>query len=294
MTLHLEPQENMRERDYQRCCSPLSSPPVHSVSISQYQKKQYNGLVNTKHVVYHGINHNEYPMINKANKENYLFSIGRLTLDKGQDKAIEIAKKTGSKLIVAGCVQNKVEDKEFFQELKKSVDLIVEPGQYSAYENKNYSDKVIKPLVRSDKQIIYIGELSCEHKKQWFAYARATLFPIQWGEPFGLVTIESMACGTPVIALNRGAVPEIILDKKTGFVVDCEKDMAGSVKHIDTIDPAQCRKHVLDNFSITRMAENYSEVYRQILSNYLPSRNNSAILGKSIPIPFKTPAVVPV
>jgi glycosyltransferase involved in cell wall biosynthesis len=292
MTLHLEPQDNMLEESYQRCCSPISSPLVHCVSISQYQKKQYQGLVSTKNVVYHGIEPGEYPAKDKSDKENYLFTISRITRNKGQDKAIEIAKKTGSKLIIAGCVQNKTEDKEFFANLKKSIDLVVEPGEYCE-NNNNYYEKVIKPLVNCDKQIIYIGEISCEQKKQWFAYARATLFPIQWGEPFGLVMIESMACGTPVIALNKGSVPEIIINKKTGFVIDTEDEMAEAVKRIDSIDPRQCRQHVQDNFSITRMANNYCAFYRQVINSYKPIKNTGDLLGKNKSAPVKNTVIVP-
>lgn len=293
MTLHLEPQKHMQEKDYQRCCGPLSTPLVYCAPISQYQKKQYHGLVNTIKVVYHGIELSEYPIKEKNDKANYLFTIGRITKDKGQDKAIEIAKKTGSKLIIAGCLQNKVKDKAFFANLKKSIDLIVEPGQYSTNDNNNYHEKVMKPLLDSDKQIIYIGEISCEHKKLWFAHARATLFPIQWGEPFGLVMIESMACGTPVIALNKGSVPEIIADRKTGFVVNTENDMAEAVKRIDSIDPSHCRQHVQNNFSIKRMAEGYSEIYHQVINNHEPLTNSCTLLSRSAPVPIKNTVVVP-
>ena len=293
MTLHIEARDNMLEADYQRCLGPLSSPLIHCVSISRYQQKQYRGLVNTKNVVYHGIELNDYPVKKKPNKESYLFTIGRITNDKGQDKAIEVAKKTGSKLIIAGCVQNKTKDKEFFADLKKSIDLIVEPEDYSVNDNNNYYEKVIKPLLDSDKQIIYVGEISCEHKKQWFAHARATLFPIQWGEPFGLVMIESMACGTPVIAFNKGAVPEIIADGETGFVVDSESDMVEAVKHIDSIDPRQCRQHVQDNFSITRMADGYGAFYHQVISSYEPSKKSCSLLSRSLPIPIKNTAIAP-
>ena len=293
MTLHLEPQDNMLEEAYQRWCSPLSSPLVYCASISEYQKKQYDGLVNIESVVYNGIKLNEYSAIEKPNKENYLFTIGRITSDKGQDKAIEIAKKTGSKLIIAGCVQNKIKDKEFFAGLKKSIDLIVEPGEYSVNDNNNYHEKVIKPLLDCDKQIIYIGEISCEHKKQWFAHARATLFPIQWDEPFGLVMIESMACGTPVIALNRGAVPEIIVDEKTGFVLDSESDMVEAVKRIDSIDRRQCRQHVQNHFSVTRMVDGYCALYHEISSSHEPSKNSRILLDRGLPIPVENTVIVP-
>ena len=196
--------------------------------------------MNAENVVYHGIDVEEYPVKEEPDKGSYLFTIGRVTRDKGQDKAIEIAKRTGSKLIIAGCVQNKPADREFFAGLKNSIDLSVEVGKHPV--DDDYYARVIKPLLDCDKQIIYIGEISSEHKKHWYRHARATLFPIQWGEPFGLVLVESMACGT--IALDKGAVPEIIVDETTGFVVDSVDAMVKAVGRIDSIDPYECRSHV--------------------------------------------------
>ncbi len=266
MTLHVAAKSAFLEGASQRWLNPMSSPLVYSVPISKYQKQQYYGLVNTKTIIYHGIEVEEYPVKERPDKGSYLFSIGRVTRDKGQDKAIEIAKKTGSKLIIAGCVQNKTSDKEYFESLKNSIDLFVEVDQYPV--DDEYYDRVIKPLLDSDKQIIYIGEISSGHKKQWYRHARATLFPIQWGEPFGLVLVESMACGTPVIAFNKGAVPEIMVHGNTGFVVDSLSDMIEAVDRIDNIDPCECRRHVLSNFSITSMAGKYSELYRQLVDEH--------------------------
>jgi glycosyltransferase involved in cell wall biosynthesis len=216
--------------------------------------------------IHHGIEVNDFPFKEEPDKESYLFMIGRIALVKGQDKAIVLANKTGSKLIIAGCMQNKPADREFFEVLKKSTNLSVDIGKHPV--KKDYYDKVIKPLLDCDKQIIFIGELDNEQKKQWYRHARATLFPIQWGEPFGLVLLESMACGTPILAFKAGAVPEIVVDGKTGFVVDCLTDMIGAVDRIDRIDPGECRKHVQDHFSITRMANQYSELYQQIVDDY--------------------------
>jgi glycosyltransferase involved in cell wall biosynthesis len=221
--------------------------------------------VNTENVVYHGIDVEGYPVKEEPDKGSYLFTIGRVTRDKGQDKAIEIAKKTGSKLIIAGCVQNKSADREFFSDLKNSIDLSIEIGKHQV--DNDYFERVIKPLLDSDKQIIYIGEISSEHKKHWYRHARATLFPIQWGEPFGLVLVESMACGTPVVALNRGAVPEIVVDGKTGFVVESMDAMIEAISRIDSIDPSYCRKHVQNRFSIKSMADKYTELYHQLIDN---------------------------
>lgn len=263
MTLHVSAIDSRLEGISQRWCNPVfPSPRVYCAAISNHQKRQYNDLVHAENVVYHGIDVDEYPVKEEADKESYLFTIGRVTRDKGQDKAIEIAKKTGSKLIIAGCVQNKSADREFFESIKDSIDLFVEVKNDSV--NNNYYQNTIKPLLDCDKQIIYIGETPGEHKKQWYLHARATLFPIQWSEPFGLVLVESMACGTPVIALNRGAVPEIVDDGKTGFVVDSIEAMIEAVGRINSIDPGDCRRHIENKYSISSMAFNYSELYYQI------------------------------
>lgn len=267
MTLHVSAKDSSLGGTYQRWCNALlSSPHVYCVAISEYQKRQYNYLVNAENVVYHGIDVEEYPVKEEPDKGSYFFTIGRITRDKGQDKAIELAKKIGSKLIIAGCVQNKPADRKFFAGLKSSIDLSVEVGKYPV--DNDYYDRAIKPLLDCDKQIIYIGEISSEHKKQWYRHARATLFPIQWGEPFGLVLIESMACGTPVIAFNKGSVPEIMVDGKTGFVVDYMNAMIEAVGRIDSIDPRECRRHVQNHFSITSMAYKYSKLYHQIIDSH--------------------------
>ncbi|MFQ5686499.1 MAG: glycosyltransferase [Candidatus Scalindua sp.] len=267
MTLHVSTKDSLLGGAYQRWCNPLiSSPLVYCVAISEYQKRQYSDLVNAENVVYHGIDVEEYPVKEEPYKGSYLFTIGRVTRDKGQDKAIEIAKKTGSKLIIAGCVQNKPADRKFFAGMKNSIDLSVEVGKHPV--DDDYYARVIKPLLDCDKQIIYIGEINSEHKKQWYLHAHATLFPIQWGEPFGLVLIESMACGTPVIAFDKGAVPEIIVDETTGFVVDSTNTMIKAVGRIDSIDSHECRSHVQKHFSIASMAYKYSELYHQLIDSH--------------------------
>ncbi len=266
MTLHLSAKDSSLGGTYQRWCNPLSSPQVYCTAISEFQKKKYKNLVNAKNVVHHGIDVEEFPVKEAPDKGSYLFTIGRVTRDKGQDKAIELAKKTGSKLIIAGCVQNKPSDKAFFAGLKNSIDLFVEVGNYPV--DNDYYCRVIKPLLDCDKQIIYIGEITSRHKKQWYRHARATLFPIQWGEPFGLVLIESMACGTPAIAFNKGAVPEIMVDGKTGFVVHSLEAMIEALDRIDSIDPRECRRHVQTHFSVPGMALKYSKLYHQIIDSH--------------------------
>ncbi len=266
MTVHVPAQDSLMNEAQRRWCNPLSDSRLYYVAISEYQKREYSGLLNICKTIHHGIEVTEFPFKAKPDKGSYLFTIGRIARLKGQDKAIELANKTGSKLIIAGCVQNKLTDQEFFEGLTKSINLLVDVGRHPV--EKDYYDKVMKPLLDCDKQIIYIGELDNEQKKQWYLHARATLFPIQWREPFGLILIESMACGTPILAFNEGAVPEIVVDGKTGFVVDSLTDMIEAVDRIDGIDPRECRRHVQDRFSITRMANKYSELYQQIVGEY--------------------------
>jgi glycosyltransferase involved in cell wall biosynthesis len=261
MTLHVPAKEKGPFKVWNESLN--SSSGAYFVPISEYQNRQHNGLVNGRKVIHHGIDIEDYPPAGGPGKEDYLFSIGRITADKGQDKAIEIAKQTGSRLILAGNVQNKPKDRAFFRKLRKSIDLVTDAGRDVSVSD--YYEKVMKPVLDSGEQIIYIGEVDSDRKKLWYAHAKATLFPIQWGEPFGLVLIESMACGTPVLAFNKGAVPEIVIHGKTGFVVDSMDEMIGAVGEIDAIDPAECRSHIKDNFSVASMSGKYSDLYETIV-----------------------------
>ena len=261
MTLHVPAEEKGQFKRWNE--SLVSSSSAYFVPISEYQNREHLGLVNMRKVIHHGIDVEDYPFKSNLGKHNYLFSIGRITKDKGQDKAIEIAKKTKSQLILAGNVQNKAKDLIFFKKLENFIDLIVKEDK--SVPISKYYEKVMKPILNSNKQIIYIGEVDNAQKKLWYCHARATLFPIQWGEPFGLVLIESMACGIPVLAFNKGSVSEIVVHGKTGFVIDSIDAMIEAVKKIDLINPNDCRSHIKDNFSITSMARKYAQLYQTIL-----------------------------
>jgi glycosyltransferase involved in cell wall biosynthesis len=265
MTLHVPAEDKGSFKQWHE--SLLSSSSAYFVPISEYQKKQHRGLVNAQKVIHHGIDVEDYPFKKGSSKQDYLFSISRMTQDKGQDKAIAVAKRTGCRLILAGNVQNKVADRTFFKKLKKSIDLIADKRQ--RFTGGDYYKKIMKPILDSKKQIIYIGEVDSEEKKLWYRHARATLFPIQWGEPFGLVLIESMACGTPVLAFHKGSVPEIVIHGKTGFVVRSIDAMVQAVKSLHRIHPSACRKHAKDNFSIASMTGKYAALYQSILNKGL-------------------------
>ncbi len=261
MTLHVPAAEKVSFKRWNESFIPSSK--VYFVPISEYQRRQHEGLINAQEVINHGIDVEDYPFRSNPGKQEYLFSIGRITQDKGQDKAIEVAKRTGSRLILAGNVQNKEKDRVFFKEIEKSLDLVTDAGK--PFHGSEYYEKVMKPILDSGKQIIYIGEIDSDQKRLWYRHAQATLFPIQWGEPFGLVLIESMACGTPLLAFNKGSVPEIVIHGKTGFVVDSIDEMTEAVKSLNLINPSDCRTHIKDNFSVASMAGKYSELYQQIL-----------------------------
>ncbi|MBU1111113.1 glycosyltransferase family 4 protein [Patescibacteria group bacterium] len=168
----------------------------------------------------------------------YLCFVGRLMPDKGVDVAVRVALQTGLPLKIAGSIYN--EDKEF-------------------YETK------VKPNL--SEQIEYLGSIGPKEVEKLYRGALALLMPISWEEPFGLVMIEAMACGTPVIAFNRGSVPEIVVDGKIGFIVKNEKLMVSAVKKIGTINRSKCREWVEEKFSVERMAENYLGLYSKLLKH---------------------------
>ena len=234
----------------------------HFVAISEYQRRQYADLIRVAETVPHGVDVDDYAFRDASDTRPYLFSIGRLARVKGQDAAIEVARRSGAKLILAGCVQDKEDDRAFFSWLGNSLDLVVDVGRHPV--NDDYFDTVMKPILSSDKQIIYIGELDTAAKKHWFRHAKATLFPIRWGEPFGMVLIESMASGTPILAFGRGSVPEIVRNGKTGFVVNSVESMVKAVGCLERIDRRDCRRHVAERFSIQRMAQGYEALYERL------------------------------
>ena len=169
---------------------------------------------------------------------DYFVFLGRLAPDKGAHRAIAAAEKAGVTLILAGKVREKAE--------------------------KEYFEQEVAPHL-SDK-IRFVGEVPHEEKLRLLAGARATLFPIRWNEPFGLVMIESLACGTPVLAYPEGAAPEVIVDGETGFLVDGEAEMADAIASVGEIDRGACRAAVEGYFSVDRMVREHLELFDDVIA----------------------------
>lgn len=191
------------------------------ITISNSQRKAFPGLSYLA-TVYNGVETEKFPL--NEDPEDYLLMMGSIGRHKNQEEAIAVAKELGMKLILAG----KVRDKDYFEELNKDID---------------------------GEQIRWIGELSFEEKVKLYQGARAFLFPIAWEEPFGLVMIEAMSCGTPVVAFNRGAVSEVVRNGLTGYVVENHSQMVDAVKKINSIGRRACRRHVEENFTVEKMVD---------------------------------------
>jgi len=206
-------------------------------SISNSQRKRELGL-NYVATVYNGVDVDSYEFYEQPDNPPYLAFLGRISPEKGTHLAIEIAKRSGWHLKIAGKV-DKV-DVEYFETL-------------------------IKPQI-DGQQIEYLGEANHQQKNRLVGGAVATLFPITWPEPFGLVMIESMAAGTPVIAIELGSTSEVIAHGKTGFLCQDLDECVAAIDQIPTLSRQDCRQHVRDKFSVQCMVEGYEAVYRQLIS----------------------------
>jgi glycosyltransferase involved in cell wall biosynthesis len=176
----------------------------------------------------------DWPLCKK--KDDYLLWVGRMTAGKGPHRAIEAARLAGRPLVLAGVVQ---------------------PGQRAFFERE------VAPHV-DGKAVRFVGEVTGGRKRSLFSRASALLMPIRWEEPFGMVMIEALAGGTPVIAFDEGAVPEVIVDGKTGFIVADEAGMAAAVPHLADISPADCRTWVVDHCDVDTVAAAYESAYRAV------------------------------
>lgn len=211
--------------------------PYISISNSQRADIPLNFIA----TVYNGIQVNNYPYSNTP--EDYFAWIGKVVPIKGPKEAIEVAKKAGVTLKFMGAIESHIPDK------------------------KKYYEEEIKPLI-DNKQIIEIGEVGIKEKTHILGKARGFINALQWEEPFGLVMAEAEALGTPVIALRRGAAPEVVSDGKTGFIVDTLDEMVEKVKDIDMIKRQDCRDYVENHFTVNKMVEGYEKAYQTVITNW--------------------------
>lgn len=208
--------------------------------------------------VHNAIEVDEFPFV--AKKKDYYITLARFTKDKGQALAVKFAVKHKKSLRMAGTIAGIGSNKKLLLELSNPL------SKYRKNEEfRYYSDKVL-PHVLKYPRINYVGNLSGKRKLSFISEAKALLFPIQWDEPFGMAVIEALACGTPVVAMKRGAMPEIIQHGVNGWLAKDEKEFFEYASRVDEIDPAACRKSVEDLFSAKVMAKNYVERYREVIA----------------------------
>jgi len=216
------------------------------VSISDAQRRPIPGI-NWVRTVLHGMPADL--LTPQPVRQEYAAFLGRISPEKGVDKAIRIAGKAGLRLKIAAKVDN---------------------------ADKKYWEQEIKPLIDASPWVEFIGEINDAQKPAFLSGAHALLFPIDWPEPFGLVMIEAMACGTPVIAFNRGSVPEVIDHGVSGFIVEDEDAAVAATKHLHELDRAKVRATFDRRWTARRMAEDYLEVYQELAH---PIRRLRAVNG---------------
>jgi glycosyltransferase involved in cell wall biosynthesis len=214
------------------------TPNQHYVSISNNQRRDAPDLPYLA-TAYNGTNVDLFTFSDKH--EEYLLFTGRVAAEKGVKEAIQVAKASNHRLLIIGPINHGSQD---------------------------YFNQYIRPEL--DDQILYLGRMDQDMLPKYYQKAKAVLTPIQWEEPFGLTTVEAMACGTPVISLHRGAAPEIIENGKTGFVVHSISEMIEAVGKIGTINRSDCRKHVEEHFSTKQMIDHYEQAFRKLLKIQQP------------------------
>jgi len=187
--------------------------------------------------IYNAIDFSNYHLTKNISPEAPLMFLGRLDKIKGVHTAIRVANETGNKLWIGGNVSHTA-------------------------DNYSYFKKEIEPLI-DQQQIVYLGPLSDEQKNKYLGQAKALLFPIEWDEPFGMVMIEAMACGTPVIAFNRGAVPEVVNEGVSGFVVHDRDSMISALKRIASTGREACRHVAEKRFDVSVISQHYLDLVNE-------------------------------
>jgi glycosyltransferase involved in cell wall biosynthesis len=229
------------------------------ISISDEQRRPLPNA-NWQATVYHGVPRGLY-RFNEGG--DYLAFLGRVSPEKRIDRAVEIAARVGMKLKVAARIDPTDED---------------------------YYHEQIEPLFRKHKSFVeFVGQIGDREKEDFLGGAAAMLFPIDWPEPFGLVMVESLACGTPVIGWRNGSVPEVIDEGRTGFVVGSIEDAVAAVEKIGELDRATCRRVFEERFDVMRMARDYLDAYAR-LRPATAELSRSGYANSAVAPPDLTPA----
>ena len=218
--------------------------PLISISNAQRQPLEW---ANWQATIYHGLPTEQFQC--RPNPGDYLAFLGRISPEKRADRAIEIAKRAGMPLKLAAKVDR---------------------------ADRRYFKRVIEPLL-AESHVDWVGEITDRDKNEFLGSAYALLFPIDWPEPFGLVMIEAMACGTPVIAYNGGSVPEVMEDGVTGFIVEGLDDAAKSVSRVCDVSRARCRNTFERRFAASRMASDYIEIYKRLIETDMRKSRNGML-----------------
>jgi glycosyltransferase involved in cell wall biosynthesis len=219
---------------------------VSLVAISVAQRQAAAGLrwVGTVH---HGVDVERYRF--RADKDGFVLYLGRISQHKGAHLAVEAARAAGRPLVIA--------------------------GSWTIPAEREYFAAHIRP--RLGDGVDWVGEVDFERKIDLLGRAACLLFPAQWDEPFGLVQVEAMACGTPVVALGVGAVPELVADGQTGVICDSPAQLPSAIARATALDPRSCRDHVAARFDAARMAREYETIYRRLLTPGQLGRGTAAV-----------------
>jgi glycosyltransferase involved in cell wall biosynthesis len=207
--------------------------------------------------VYNAVPVEQFPYVHE--KDDYFITLARFHPDKGQDLAVRLCLDLGEKLQMAGLVGH-MKSK---YEIMRAIGDPLHPAR-STTDFKYFSDNIYPALIGSDL-ITYLGDVAGDRKMQFISHSKGLLFPIDWEEPFGMAAIEALACGTPVIAMARGALPEIIEHGVNGWLANDEDEFRDFMLLIDQIDPQACRDSVEKKFSAKTMAQHYLDRYHQVI-----------------------------
>jgi glycosyltransferase involved in cell wall biosynthesis len=226
-TLH----DRMDRPDIRELYRTFRSLPYVSISLAQREPMRWLNWIGTVH---HGIPADLYEL--KESAGDYLAFVGRMSREKGVEAALEISRRTGVPLRIAAKI---------------------------GHEDRGYFEGVVRPQL-AHPLVEYVGEISDAGKQEFLGGALALLFPVDWPEPFGLVMIEAMACGTPVIAFPRGSVPEVVDHGRTGLIAESVGQAVAAVREVERLDRRRCREVFERRFTSRRMAEDYLAIYERL------------------------------